>query len=150
MSEVKLFPAWKQAVRDFLAEFAYGDTVTHEWLAEHFGLPLPDEKMSAAAFRARQFEWMAAVEGFKTTLLHDHQVMLQTVWGEGYRWTHPGEQTAAATREFEREAGKAFRAAGSRLRNIRLNELTDDQRRANADAMAKMASLRSATRKQLR
>lgn len=150
MSEVRLYPAWKQAVQDFLADFKYGDIVPHEWLVKHFGLPLPDERMSAAAFQSRQFEWLSAIEGFKTTLLHEHQVLLQSVRGEGYRWLHPAEQTAAATREFEKEAARAFRQVGSRLRNVRQHELTDDQRRANVDAMAKISHLRGAVRKRLR
>lgn len=150
MSEVKLYPAWRQAVQDFLAEFSYGDIVPHDWLVKHFGLPTPDERMSVAAFQSRQFEWLAAIEGFKTTLLHEHQVLLQSVRGEGYRWVPPGEQTNVATREFEKEAGRVFRLTGSRLRNVRHNELTDEQRRANVDAMAKLSHLRGAVRKQLR
>lgn len=150
MSEVKLYPVWKQAVQDFLAEFKYGDIVSHEWLVKHFGLPLPDERMSMAAFQCRQFEWLAAIEGFKATLLHEHQVLLQSVRGEGYRWCPPAEQTQAATREFERDAGRAFRLAGTRLRNVRQHELTDDQRRANVDAMAKISHLRGSVRRQLR
>ncbi|WP_169457927.1 hypothetical protein [Ottowia thiooxydans] len=106
--------------------------------------------MSAATFQARQFEWLASIEGFKATLLHDHQVLLQSVRGEGYRWCPPGEQTQAATREFERDAGRAFRMAGARLRNVRQGELTDDQRRDNVDAMAKILHLRGTVRKQLR
>ena len=150
MSEVKLYPAWRQAVQDFLQEFAYGDVVPHAWLAERFNIPTPDEQMSVAAFQARQFEWLAAVESFKQVLLSDHLVLLQSVRGEGYRWVHPAEQTAAATREFEKEAGKAFRTVGQRLRHVRMGELTDDQRRANIDALAKVAALRGTTRKALR
>jgi len=148
--ELKEFPAYRQAVRDFLAEFEYGQTVSHSWLVARFGLPEADEKMSVASFQARQFEWLAAIEAFKSVLLHEHQVMLQSVRGEGYRWVLPSEQTAAATREFERDAGRAFRAVGSRLRNIRASELTDDQRRENVDAIAKVSMLRGTVRKQLR
>lgn len=150
MSEVKLFPAWKQAVQDFLAEFKYGDIVSHDWLVARFGLPLPDDHMSAAAFQARQFEWLSSIEGFKTTLLNDHQVLLQSVRGEGYRWVPPAEQTKAATRDFERDATKAFRNAGTRLRHVRLGELSDDQRRENVDALAKLSHLRGSVRKELR
>lgn len=46
MSDVKLYPAWKQAVQDFLMEFKYGDIVPHEWLVKQFGLPLLDERMN--------------------------------------------------------------------------------------------------------
>lgn len=149
-SELTLHPAWKQAVADFLREFAPGGLVPHDWLVDRFGLPVPDETMSASAFQARQFEWLASIDGFKTTLLHDHQVLLQSVRGEGYRWVPPSEQTAVATREFERDAGKAFRQAGSRLKNLRFGELTDDQRRENVDAQAKMSALRGTVRKSLR
>lgn len=150
MSEVKLHPAWKQAVQDFLADFQYGDIVPHEWLVKHFGLPLPDERMSVAAFQSRQFEWLSAIEGFKATLLQDHQVLLQSVRGEGYRWCPPAEQTQAATKDFERDASRAFRLAGQRLRNVRISELSNEQRRANIDAMAKVSHLRGAVLKQLR
>ena len=150
MSEVKLHPAWRQSVRDFLTEFKYGDIVPHSWLVEHFGLPLPDDRISAAAFQARQFEWLAAIEAFKSVLLHDHQVLLQSVRGEGYRWVPPAEQTQAATKEFERDARKAFRTAGSKLKNIRHMELTDEQRRTNVDALAKLSQLRGTTRALLR
>lgn len=150
MSEVKLFPAWKQAVQEFLGEFKYGDIVSHEWLVARFGLPLPDDRMSVAAFQARQFEWLASIEGFKATLLNEHHVLLQSVRGKGYRWVPPTEQTKAATREFERDASKAFRTAGSRLKHLRVGELSDDQKRENVDAIAKLSMLRGAVRQQLR
>jgi hypothetical protein len=150
MSEVTLYPAWKQAVRDFLAGFAYGDIVPHDWLAQHFNMPVADERMSAAEFQARQFEWLASIEGFKTTLLQDHQVMLQSVRGEGYRWVPPADQTKASTRDFERDASRAFRTVGSRLRNVRFAELTEDERRENMDAAAKVTHLKGMTQKALR
>ncbi|WP_205750331.1 hypothetical protein [Diaphorobacter sp. HDW4B] len=137
-------------MHDFLAEFKYGDIVPHSWLVAHFGLPLPDDTMSAASFQARQFEWLSSIEGFKSTLLHDHQVLLQSVRGEGYRWVPPPEQTQAATKEFERDARKAFRTAGNRLKNIRHLELTEDQRRTNVDALARLSQLRGTTRALLR
>ena len=150
MDDLALFPAWKQAVCDFLAEFRYGDIVPHEWLAQHFNMPVADGRMSAAEFQARQFEWLASIEGFKTTLLQDHQVLLQSVRGEGYRWVPPAEQTRASTKDFERDASRAFRTVGSRLRNIRAGELTDEQRRENMDAAAKVTHLRGMTQKALR
>jgi len=148
-SSVKLFPAWKQAVRDFLNEFKYGDIVSHEWLADHFSMVLQDEKLSAAEFRARQFEWLSSIEGFKDQLLRDHQVMLQSVRGEGYRWCAPEEQTRIATVEFERDMRRTFRATAMRLRHVRIEELTGEQRQENADAIAKLSVLQGTVRKQI-
>lgn len=149
--ETRLFPAWRQAIDDFLAEFSYGDLISHEWLEGRFGMPsLADAgRMAPAEFRDRQFEWLGNVEAFKSTLLKDHQVCLQSVRGKGYRWVPPHEQTGFASKEFEKEAGRVFRTAGQRLRNVRIAELNDKQRRENLDAGAKLVALRGMGRRLL-
>jgi len=150
--DLALFPAWRQAVRDFLGEFKYGDLVPHSWLEQRFGMPsLRDsQQLTAQEFAKRQFAWLSNIESFKAELLRDHQVCLASVRGEGFRWVPPQEQTRLATESFEKDARKAFSAAGQRLRNLRAAELSDDQRRENTDAVAKIASLRQMTRKALR
>ncbi len=136
---------------DFLAQHRYGDLVSHGWLAEHFGITsLEGQRLTEAQFKRRQFDLLANVEQFKHELLTKHRVYLQPVRGSGYRWATPSEQTALATKEFERDAGKAFRAVGQRLRNVRLHELSDDQRKENVDAVAKVSQLRGMARKALR
>lgn len=149
---IALFPAWRQAVKDFLVEFRYGDLVSHEWLSSHFGMPALNDgqRLTEGAFKQRQFAWLARIEAFKEELLHQHKVCLQSVHGEGYRWVHPAEQTSIASRDFERDAKKVFRTAGQRLKNIRAHELTEDQRRENSDAIAKLSQLRGTTRQALR
>ena len=152
MSEVQAFPAWKQAVREFLdAGFKSGDMVPHEWLESRFGmLPLAEsQKLTAEQFRSRQFEWLANIEAFKQELLAEHQICLQSVHGKGYRWVPPHEQTDYAVKEFERSARKVFRQTGDRLRNLRHLELTDEQRRKNVDVTAKLSALSGMTRKAL-
>lgn len=152
MSDLQRLPAWKQAAADFLSEFKYGDMVSHAWMESRFGMPsLGDsQRMTPDQFRARQFEWLANVESFKTALLKDHQVCLQSVRGEGYRWVPPHEQTGVAVREFESNARKVFRTASKKLRNLRHLELTDEQRRANMDAIARVSALTGMTAKALR
>ena len=151
MSEVTILPTWKQAVQDFLQEFSYGDLVTLDWLESRFGIPSLNEskRMTPDEYRDRQFEWLANVEAFKDHLLKEHQVCLQSVRGKGYRWVPPHEQTDFAVREFERDARRVFRQTGSKLRNLRHTELTDEQRRANMDATAKITALAGMTRKAL-
>lgn len=151
MGNVARYPLWRQAVQDFIAEFKYGDIVGHDWLETRFGMPtLEDgEELTADKFRERQFEWLANVEQFKTELLRDHQICLQSVRGKGYRWVPPGEQTGVALAEFQRGAKKIFTSAGQRLRNLRIAELSDDERKANTDAVAKMAALQGMASKAL-
>ena len=154
MSEqsLDLYPAWKQAVKDFLSEFKYGALVSHDWLEAHFGmLTIEDsERLTAAAFKARQFAWLANIEAFKSELLTVHQVCLESVRGEGFRWVPPGEQTGVATRDFERDARKTFRSVGQRLKHVRVAELSDGQRSENTDAIAKVSALHGMTQKALR
>lgn len=147
MSELTKTPRWKQAVEELLAEFAYGDLITHEWMERRFGMPSLDDsqRLTAEQFRERQFEWLANVEAFKSALLKDHQICLQSVRGEGYRWVPPHEQTGVAVKEFEQSARKVFRNAGNKLRNLRHLELTDEQRRSNMDAIAKVSALSGMT-----
>lgn len=152
MSDLQAFPAWRQAVREFLeAGFKAGDMVPHEWLESRFGmLPLAEsQKLTAEQFRARQFEWLSNVESFKQELLTEHQICLQSVHGKGYRWVPPHEQTDYAVKEFERSARKVFRQTGDRLRNLRHLELTDEQRRKNVDVTAKLSALSGMTRRAL-
>ncbi|HCF3570061.1 TPA: hypothetical protein ACKR4O_004845 [Pseudomonas aeruginosa] len=152
MGNVTKFPLYKQAVQDFIAEFKYGDMVSHAWLEEHFGMPTvaETEQMTAEQFRERQFEWLANVEAFKAELLKEHQACLQSVRGQGYRWVPPHEQTDVAVTEFQRGAKKIFTAAGSKLRNLRVFELTDEQRRANMDAVAKFSALQGMAQRALK
>lgn len=141
---VTLYPPWKQAVRDFMeAGFRPGDLIPHSWLAEHFGLPLLDDAamLTPAEYRNRQFEWLQHVEAVKAELLERHQVLLRSVYGQGYRWVPPHEQTGVAVEEFEREARRAYRKAGERLTHLRVAELTDAQRQENLNAIGRLSML---------
>lgn len=152
MSELTKYPAHKQAVEDFLKEFKYGDLVGHDWLEARFGIPsMGDSKLlTQDQFKARQFEWLASVEAFKEELLKEHQVCLQSVRGRGYRWVPPHEQTGVAMDELGRNVRKVFRGAGQKLRHLRIKELTDEQRKASLDSVAKLSVLQGMTRKELR
>lgn len=151
MSNLARHPLWRQAVQDFIAEFAYGDIVGHDWLEVRFGMPglAEDQQLTADKFRERQFEWLANVEAFKVELLRDHQICLQSIRGKGYRWVPPNEQTELAVSDFQRGAKKMFSSVGQKLRHLRTAELSDGERKANVDAAAKISQLQGMTRKAL-
>jgi hypothetical protein len=144
-SIVTVLPEWRQAIRDFLAAgFEPGDVVPHDWLEAHFGMEAVDSEqaMTLAEFQGRQFVWLKNMDAFRTELLEKHQVFLSNVHAEGYRIVPPVEQTALAQDKFETEAKRAYRRAAVTLRNVKLCELTDEQRRENTDAIAKLSMLR--------
>lgn len=148
---MSMLPSWRQAAEDFLREFDYGDVVPIDWLEAKFDIPKLEESQSLTAeqFRDRQFVWLANIEALKDYLLRNHQVMLESVRGKGYRWVPPHEQTDVAMRDFQQGARKLFRLTGSRLQNLRHLELTSDQRKISADAAAKVSTLRGMARKVL-
>lgn len=149
--ELSLYPTWKQAARDFLeAAFPPGSLITHAWLEEHFEMPAPADPMTFKAFQTRQFEWLRNVDSLRTYLLEDHQIYLESIAGEGYRVVPPSEQTKVADGRFEREAARAFQRVTTALENVRVEQLTDAQRRENTDAVAKIAMLRGMARKALK
>jgi hypothetical protein len=145
VAELKLHPVWRQAVQDFLeADVEPGFVVQHKWLESHFGMDKleDDASLTVAQFRERQFEWLRNLEAFKTELLEEHQICLVSVHGEGYRVVPPAEQTGAAQEKFEREVKRSYRQAALRMKNVRIAELTESQRKENVDAIAKLSMLR--------
>lgn len=142
--QVTLYPAWKQAVEDFMtAGFQPGDLIPHSWLGEHFGLPMLDDAatLTPSEYRDRQFVWLAHIEAVKNELLERHSIFLKSVFGEGYRWVPAGEQTGIAVDAFEKEAKRAYRKVGARLTHLRVSELTDGQRQENLDAIGRLSML---------
>lgn len=145
MDEPKIIPEWRQAVRDFLQEgFKPGDVISKAWLEEHFEIAALDEdaQMTAAEYQERQFKWLQSIDSFRAELLEDHQIFLVNVHGTGYRVVPPGDQTAVAQDKFESQVRKAYKQTDKTLRNVRLAELTDEERRKNVDAIAKLSMLR--------
>lgn len=147
--DLVLSPRWRQAVIDFFAAgFKPGDVISHDWLEEHFGLdPIEDgQALTIQAHRERQFKWLQAMEAFKTELLERYRVCLVSVFGEGYRVVPPGQQTELATEKFEAEAKRAYRKAAMRLKYVKVEELTEAQRRENVDAIARLSMIQGMQR----
>lgn len=143
MEGITLFPIWRQAVADFLAEnFEPGAIIKKKWLEEHFDIQPIIGKMTAAQFQERQFKWLASMESFRSCLLEEHQILLHSVYGEGYRVVPPHEQTEHSAERFEKEATKAYARAATAMKNVQVDKLTDEQRRHNTDAIAKLSMLR--------
>lgn len=144
-NSTSLLPEWRQAVKDFLAAgFQEGDVVPHAWLEQHFDMsPLDeDQPILPADWSARQFAWLRNIEAFRSELLEQHQIFLSSVIGQGYRLVPPREQTASAEDRFQREARKSYKRAATVLKNIRVSELTEAERRENTDAIAKLSMLK--------
>ena len=141
MDELKLYPAWRQAVQECVGAFDFGDLISKEWLQDALELPRPaygtPEEMDAWSW-----SFLESVESFKDELLTEHKMALQNVRGKGYLIVMPAQQTAMALQDANRGMSKVMRKAEKVLSHVRFDQLNDSQIRENTDARSKIAALR--------
>lgn len=147
IKELKLYPSWKQALHDLeMAGIEPGQTIEKDWLENAFGITAPhtiaDAERNRALFRS-------SIWDLRNTLLTKHRLMLRAVGGVGYRVVESDKQTDTALRDRGAEIGRVLEKLHEEVSFVRTDLLTDAQRKANADAVAKVGVLIGMTRKQL-
>ena len=147
-AELEKYPAWRNALVSFRqAKFPYGHIVTHEWLFEAFGLTMPQAETPWAKAKQAQLEYMTNVIHLREVLQLEDLLYLETEHTVGYRIVAPSEQTAHAMAVASRRVLKALKSAARAVSYIRQDELTDQQRRENMDARAKISSVTGLTKR---
>jgi hypothetical protein len=136
--ELKLSPAWKHALRVLLDRgIRDGQIIEKAELVDLFGLRQPQ---TAAEQERFQLDFMRQFLELRDELLEEHRLALRTMHGEGsYQVVPPNEQTDHAMTEGLREMRRAARKMARTLAFVRHEQLTDEERRKNADAQAKAA-----------
>lgn len=136
------YPAWREAIKSFMGEaFAPGDTVSFDWLYEHFLIDRPAPDTALADAQKAELQFLGQFKAFEEALLTEHQIALANVRGVGYRVMPAAEQTRWAEEVGAAEVKKAVRKLGDRLTNVDLAQLTTEQRKENADALARLAMM---------
>jgi transposase len=136
----RVLPVWKHAIRVLVDQgLPYGRVLTKKELSSLFGLKEPQ---TAAEQISYQMEFLQQFTELRAELLEEHRLMLRTMHGESsYEVVEPREQTELAMREGMRDLKQATRKLARGLAFIRHEELSDEERRKNADAQAKAAML---------
>lgn len=137
------YPAWRAAVSRVVRECRLKPGTLFEF-AELYDLflikrPLPTTTLAEAEKLKLQF--LGQFVEFEDALLTEHQVALANVRGVGYRIVPPAEQTAWAERQGIAEVRKAVRKLSDRLTNVDFVALGAEERKANADALARLGML---------
>lgn len=145
--EPKLFPAWRQAEQDLIAQgVTYGSLITDDWLRAAFGIAEP--KTIAEAQR-NDLVMLRQTDALRESLLQTHNMMLRRVQGVGYTVIPPEQQTRTAMKDRTREVKNALRKLAQEISHVNQAMLSDEQRKENADAQAKLGAMRGMFRKQL-
>jgi hypothetical protein len=147
VAQPKLFPAWKQALADVVAAHIQpGQTINKDWLEQAFGIE-PAQTVAQHEKNHHQFRHM--FWRFRTELLEQHQLMLRPLAGVGYEVIEPQRQTEVAVKDRGREVAWALQKLTNELTHVRHEALTDDQRKQNADALAKVGQLAALAGRQI-
>jgi hypothetical protein len=149
VTDLPLYPVWKNAAQEAVEEFNYGDVITHDWLFLHLEIDEPTEKITVEKHRELQFDLLRKVEGFKEVMLADHLRYLVNIRGVGYKIIEPPRQTKAAMLRLQKELKNSIRDAEAALTFVNEAMLTLDDSRENAESKAKLAWFRTIGTKKL-
>jgi hypothetical protein len=134
--------------------YADGDLISMDWLRQHLDIKepnfhelkrMPEESWAEIANRIIQkcqFEWLEKMDRLRVELLEVHKIALKNIRGQGYLRLPPKEQTEDALKQLEREMSRQFRKTHSILVNVRIDCLTDEERRINVQARNNLDALR--------
>ncbi len=144
--QLSKYPAWKEALERFRSaleadEFKYDSIIPHEWLYDAFGLKVPDDAMPWSKAKKIQLEYMAQFVRFREAVQLEDLLYLEAERSLGYRIVPPSEQTQKAMERASIEMKKVLMQAARTIGNIRTQELSDQQKRENMDARAKISSI---------
>lgn len=141
--ELELYPAWREALKRWPSSgFTWGDTIPHEWFYEAFNLPAVEDHMTVKEAESIRLKFLGQFESFRRALLEEYRMDLISVRGYGYEIVTPDEASRRAYDDEMYEIRKALRSLSRRLTFVPLGQMTDDQRRENADLMARAANLK--------
>ena len=151
MEELKLYPAWKHAVAKLLESgLTYGGSVSKAQIAELCGLRVPETIKEKESF---DLQMVAFTTEIRQSLLHEHNMLMAPNWDGSYRIISPSDQTSYAIDKGVKAIAKEMRQMSAGLKHIDTAALTDDERRKNSDAKAKLSMLygmQKTARKELR
>ena len=135
VENVSLYPAWKEALKNFIALSPVPGTVVRvDWLNAEFELTEPK---TAEDQRRYSFAFMSAFEKFREALLVDHKICLGTLYNGTYIVVPPQEQTKHAAVVHTRRIHKEMNHMIKKMHHVDHSALTDEQSKQNSDALTR-------------
>lgn len=147
-NEVEVLPSWRQAVKEAVETFTFGEIIPREWLEEKFGIEIPPT-FTIGEYKRIQFDMMQNMDQFREALLIDHQMYLSCIRGEGYLIVQPSAQTSTSMRKLGSEIKRGLQTAAKTLTNIKHEMLTERQLQHNINAQGTVARLATFSHKSL-
>lgn len=118
-----------------------GRIITNQWIDKALKLNKSDIDY--------QWKRLSRFEEFRARLLQENKIDLKNIRGQGYMIIAPEAQTKVAVDDTMRGIARTIQKGQTRVANVDVAKLSDDARKENADAMARLAGLGSMTKKQI-
>lgn len=147
----KRHPLYKHAADVIAERYDYGDFVPDTVILELFEIsPDTDTAMTAQDWQRKSLDLLQMNDGLRRELLEEHRMMLvRDRNAAGRVIVKPSEQTRLAMKDLADQMRKLCRKAATRLVYVNKEQLSDDERKENAEAIANLQLLRSKQNKQL-
>lgn len=139
MNDPKLFPAWKQAVKTLLDNgLTYGSVLKRTYLADLCEVPKP---VDISDVRRYDLEVLRCITEIKDILLTAHCMLMVSDHAGNYVIIEPESQTQHAVDMGVRAIGREMKRMAMGVSFTKTELLTDEGRKKNADAQAKISKL---------
>ena len=143
-----LLPAWRNAAAElFAGQYSHGEIIPHDVLREALRLPEPSGRLTREEWESWRLALVAQVDALAAWLLEEKNLCLKNVQGQGYMILPPAEQTTFAVKQGRKKIRAELRKMGRRLSFIDHASLSQDERKANADALARLSFMEQQFRK---
>lgn len=137
--EVKLFPAWKQAIKSLIdGGITFGSRVTRAEIVRLCEIRPAENIEDVQRFN---LEVLACVSEIKETLLTAHSMLMVSDHQGGFIIVQPRDQTRIAVESGIKAISREMKRMAMGATFVRSDLLTDEERSRNADAQAKISRL---------
>lgn len=135
----KLFPAWKQAVRTLLdGGLTYGSVLKRSYISTLCDVPPP---VDIKDVRRYDLELLRCITEIKDILLTAHCMLMVSDHAGNYIIIEPESQTQHSVDMGVRAIGREMKRMAMGVSFTKTELLTDEGRRKNADAQAKISQI---------
>jgi hypothetical protein len=138
---------WVKLMNKLIEKYQPGDLIPHFVMRKMLFIETPNyndfetQYEFVEAIQLMQFEYMSLVEKLRTDILDTHKLYLKNVRGDGYAFLPTNEQTDYAKQRTMDGIRKEMKRGITIMQNIRFAALTQEQKKSNADELAKIAQL---------
>lgn len=127
--------------------FTYGSVIKKDWFMNQFGI---EPAVTVEDVERNRNIYAVLMGHLRTTLLIENKMALKSKPGYGQEVVRPMDQTRWAMDEFTTGLRKAYNKTIDRVSNIDFYELSDQEKKENTDAIAKLSFFAKRSVKDLR